>query len=217
MKTLLLLGPRHCEDLRVIADTARALGLPTVICTGNFGDELPERVHYACEDDVILSYRGRWVLPKHVIDNAGLALNIHPGPPEWRGIGCVNQALYSNAQEYGCTLHHVAPALDSGPICGVVRFDVKPSDTVESVLRRTYAHMLRIALNVVGDVAVGAPFPADPSYAWSPTLYTRKELDALAAITLDMPPAEIERRIRATTFGKWKPTLAIGGKQYPIG
>jgi hypothetical protein len=40
------------------------------------------------------------------------AVNFHPGPPNYRGTGCVNFALYDGADAYGCTSHLLAPEIE---------------------------------------------------------------------------------------------------------
>ena len=46
---------------------------------------------------------------------------------------------------------------------------------------------------------------------WTKRPYTRKELNELAQISTDMTKDEIAKRIRATSFGGWKPTIQIHG------
>ena len=45
-----------------------------------------------------------------------MAINFHPGPPEFRGIGCANFALLKNSKYYGSTAHVMEAKVDSGPI-----------------------------------------------------------------------------------------------------
>ena len=48
-----------------------------------------------------------------------MAINFHPGPPEYRGVGCVNYAFFDNVKSYGCTAHRINQKIDNGPIIDV--------------------------------------------------------------------------------------------------
>ena len=45
--------------------------------------------------DLIISYRSYFILNQKLINNSKF-INFHPGPPEYRGIGCTNFALLNN-------------------------------------------------------------------------------------------------------------------------
>ena len=52
--------------------------------------------------DYILSFRSLLILPEKIINNAKIAaINFHPGPPKYRGVGCLNYAVYNNEKYYG--------------------------------------------------------------------------------------------------------------------
>ena len=52
--------------------------------------------------DYIFCFRSFYILKKKLIDNTKeFAINFHPGPPEYRGIGCVNFALLNKEKKYG--------------------------------------------------------------------------------------------------------------------
>ena len=54
----------------------------------------------------IICFRSFYILKKNLIEKCKMApINFHPGPPEYRGIGCVNYALYDNSKFYGCCAH----------------------------------------------------------------------------------------------------------------
>ena len=55
------------------------------------------------------------IIKKNLINNCKIAaINFHPGPPEYRGIGCLNFALYNNEKFYGCTSHIMNEKIDDG-------------------------------------------------------------------------------------------------------
>lgn len=214
--SIIILGARGDDNVYRVYRHAANAGLNTSIFLGDFGNPLPEEVSYAGSSTVVLSYRGRWIIPERVIKRACACINIHPGSPEWRGVGCVNQALYAEAETYGATAHYMDTEPDKGRIIEAVRFPVYASDTVSSLLDRTYAHMLPMALRVVDTLAIGRLPMFDGNETWSGPLWKRPQLDALATITSGMSDDEVARRIRATTYGKWAPELQVGDKRYRI-
>lgn len=166
---------------------------------GRRGDDYPGALNW-WQGDVILSYLSPWVLPGHLLRNAGLAaLNFHPGPPEYPGIGCTNFAIYNGEKAFGVTCHHMAEQVDSGPIVAVKRFPLRSRDTVLSLTRQCYGHMLSLFYDILGLLLDGNALPASPEQ-WRRRPYRRNELDGLCRITADMPGEEIRRRIRAVTY-----------------
>lgn len=182
-------------------------------CLGRWGDPLPDAARN-WQGDVIVSYLSRWVVPSWLLDRAQVAaINFHPASPDYPGIGCNNFALYDNAAEYGVTCHHMAPKVDTGGIIKVLRFPVFPSDTVDSLLTRTYAYQLVLFYDVMGLLFRGETLPA-AAERWTRPPYTRQEFNQLMTITPDMSAEEVARRIRATSFGIWQPHVEIGGFRF---
>ena len=168
--------------------------------------------------DVIISYLSRWVVPKYLLERAQLAaINFHPASPDYPGIGCNNFALYDEADEYGATCHHMASKVDTGGIVKVSRFPVFPKDTVASILERTYTYQLALCYDVLGGIFKGEPLPVSEE-KWTRKPYSRVEFDELMTITPEMSAEEVARRIRATDFGDWQPSIKLHGftfKHYP--
>ena len=177
---------------------------------GTWGDPLSDEVKN-WHGDLILSYLSRWIVPKYLLERAKLAaLNFHPASPDYPGIGCNNFALYNNAEEYGATCHHMAPKVDTGGIVKVSRFPVFPSDTVASILERTYTYQLALFYDVLGEIFKGNPLPISEE-KWTRKPYSRVEFDELMTITPDMDAEEVARRVRACDFGDWQPSIKLHG------
>lgn len=155
--------------------------------------------------DWMLSYLSPWIVPASLLARVrGPAINFHPGPPEYPGIGCTNFAIYEGAQTYGVTCHEMASAVDTGRIVKVVRFPPYPTDTVLSITQRAYAHLATRCYEMVDRLLAGAPLPASEE-RWTRRPFRRSELDALCRLTTDMTQDEIQRRLRATTFPGYPP------------
>src|SRR5664279_878329 len=102
----------------------------------------PEEL-YGWEGDLVISYLSQWVIPEKILKRASIAaLNFHPGPPAYPGIGCTNFAIYDHADEFGVTCHHMAAKVDTGDIVAVKRFPVYEADTVYSITQRCYNEIM---------------------------------------------------------------------------
>jgi methionyl-tRNA formyltransferase len=177
---------------------------------GGWGDALPAELN-AWSGGHIISYLSRWVLPAGLLARAtSSALNFHPAPPEYPGIGCINFALYHDAREFGVTCHHMASSVDTGGIVAVRRFPILPQDTVSSLLTRSYDYQLVLFYDIITLIAEGRELPSCAE-GWPRPPYKRKEFEELRRVTADMDRAEIERRIRATSFGPYQPTIEVSG------
>ena len=74
------------------------------------------------EGEYIISYLCPLLIPSNVLKKAKiLALNFHPGPPEYPGIGCTNYAIYNEDSNYGATCHIMSEKIDDGEILEVKR------------------------------------------------------------------------------------------------
>ena len=180
---------------------------------GKRGDRFPENIDQ-CDCDYIISYRSNWIIPEYLLKNANIAsINFHPGSPDYPGIGCTNFALYENSKEYGVTCHHMESKVDTGRIISVKLFPISSTDTVVTLTSKTYDIQLVQFLEVMEVVLNGEQLP-ESEKQWQRSALTRKDLDELGRITLTMSKNEIARRIRATSYKKWRPILEIHGFQF---
>src|SRR5436190_20752627 len=153
------------------------------------------------EGDLIISYLAQWILPDSILQKARkAAINFHPGPPEYPGIGCTNFAVYNKEKEFGITCHHMLAKVDSGSIIAVRRFPVFENDTVYSITQRCYTEILHLFYKLISDVLTNQPLPQS-SEIWTRKPYTRKQLNELCELKAGMDKDEIDLRIKATTYG----------------
>ena len=177
-------------------------------CLGQWGDPFPAEAKN-WEGDLIVSYLSRWIIPEFLIQKAQFAaINFHPAPPDYPGIGCNNFALYDEVDVYGVTCHHMAAKVDTGAIIKVARFPVFPTDTVESLIDRTYINQSALFYEVVGALLKGASLPTSDE-KWSSKPHTRVELNELSTISPSMSGDEIARRVRATSYKNWQPSITL--------
>ena len=172
---------------------ARASFAEVEVARGDFGDPRPQLAAPR-----LLSFLSPWIVPASVLDAAEWAINFHPGPREYPGIGCYNFALYEGAAEYGAVCHHMAPAVDTGAIIAETRFPIAPDETVQSLRNRTLDAMLALFEQIVPRLAARRELPT--AATWSRRPFRRGELEALRHVTQEMPAEEIRRRERAITY-----------------
>jgi methionyl-tRNA formyltransferase len=160
---------------------------------------------YNDDIDIVVSYLSRWILPKEILNNTKFcAINFHPAPPNYRGYGPYSFALYNNESAYGVTCHHMNEKLDNGSIIDVSRFNIYKTDTVETLIQRSYSYQLQLFYKVFDLILTENKIPIS-NEKWSDNKYTKKELDKLMILNKSMSSEEIERRNRALAFKNWKP------------
>lgn len=165
---------------------------------GKLGDAFPEHaINSSC--DLIISYMSPWIIPKEVLNTARLyAINFHPGPPEYPGIGCTNFALYDEVKEFGVTCHLMEAEVDSGRLISVKRFPIY-NDSVETLTNRCYRYICIQFDEVVTEIFKNGKL-SFLNETWVKKPYTRKQLNALCELNLKMSEEEIRRRVKALYY-----------------
>lgn len=172
------------------------------IVLGQRDEKIPEEA-LSWKGDYIISYLCGWVIPPRLLDRAAVAaINFHPGPPEYPGIGCYNFALHQEALEYGVTCHHMAASVDSGGIIAVRRFPLFSSDSVLSLTSRSSVCLLNLFCEIMSAILAGRSLPKSDEN-WQRKPFTRKEMLDLFQVSPDMPKDEVLRRIRAAEHPHW--------------
>ncbi len=214
-KKILFLGKRNDTYTLKALKYLRSLFNDVNSFLGDWGENFPEQAS-KWKGDIIISYLSRWIVPEHLLVNSKeVAINFHPASPDYPGIGCINFALYEDAKKFGATCHHLSNEVDKGSIIKVSRFDVYPFDNVETLLTRTYEHQLHLFYEIINYIYNGISLPkSDEMWTRDPT--SRKDLNELCQITLDMDIKEIKKRIRATLFKNYRPKLSFSGFTFEL-
>jgi methionyl-tRNA formyltransferase len=134
--------------------------------------------------------------------------------PAWRGAAPVQAAIAAGDTVTGATTFRIEPALDSGPIYGVVTETIRPSDTAGDLLERlslSGAALLETTLDGIADGSL-TPVPQSADGVSIAPKISVKE----ARVRWDLPAHVVERRIRAVTPnpGAW---TMIGDLRVKIG
>ena len=75
------------------------------------------------------------------------------------------------------------------------------SDRVIDLINRTYVYLNVLFYDILFDIINNNPLP-ELDIKWEKKPYTKKDLDKLSMLSRNMDEAEINKRIRATTFNK---------------
>ena len=85
--------------------------------------------------DYIFTFRSYLILKNNTIKKAKIAaINFHPGPPKYRGVGCANYAIYEKSKFYGVTAHLIAPQIDSGKIIDITKFEISEKISLDMLV-----------------------------------------------------------------------------------
>lgn len=170
--------------------------------------------------DFIFCFRSKYILSYSDIKKSKFPpINFHPGPPEYRGYGCVNFALYKNSKNYGITAHLINEKIDSGKIINVKRFKIKKKDNVSSLLKKTHSELFFMAKKTIFDLlkrpnTISTLLKKSKKEKWSKVIKSKKDLDKLYEIAVNSSQNEIKRKIRSTVYKHFKPYICLNKKKY---
>ena len=117
--------------------------------------------------------------------------------PAWRGAAPVQAAIAAGDTVTGATTFRIEPALDSGPVYGVLTQTITPTDTAGELLDRLAKSGAMLLETTLDGIAAGTLNPiAQPTDGVSiaPKISVEQ-----ARVRWDLPAHVIERRIRAVT------------------
>ncbi len=87
---------------------------------------------------------------------SGRMLNIHPSLlPLYPGLDTHQRALDDGVKVHGCTVHHVVPELDAGPIIAQAAVPVMPGDDVGTLAARVLTAEHQLYPQALASVASG--------------------------------------------------------------
>jgi methionyl-tRNA formyltransferase len=173
--------------------------------------------------DFILSVQYHLILKRNHIDVAkDLAVNLHMAPlPEYRGCNQFSFAIYNKNKIFGTTLHRLETGIDNGAIIAEKRFEILPSDDVESLYTKTFDYSISLFKSEIGKIIKGeySLTEQDTFIGERDTnIYYRKDINELKKINLNDSSEKIVRTVKATAMRGFEPPYAIvdGEKFYII-
>lgn len=190
----------------------------TVMLSKSFNQKLYPNKIFKKKFDFVFSFRNHSILGENFIKKTNFfCINFHPGPPEYRGVGCVNFALYDGVRKYGLTAHLINKKLDSGKILDVKRFIILKKDNVDRLLKKTYKLQV-LQFKKIVTVLFKNPknieklIKKNNKENWSKKITTRKKLNKFYEIKKNTSKKKFLSKIRATDTKLFKPYIMMFGK-----
>jgi phosphoribosylglycinamide formyltransferase-1 len=142
---------------------ATSHGIPTVVVNHRnyssretFAEAIEAETFTAGVEIVCLAGFMRLLATPFVERWRGRMLNVHPSLlPAYKGLNTHARALAEGAKMHGCTVHFVAPELDSGPVILQAEVPVLPGDDERSLAARVLKEEHRIYPEALRLVAEG--------------------------------------------------------------
>lgn len=167
--TLLLSDHPICDRAEEFA--SRCLSLVQVQRHARDAKVLRDRLVPA---DVLLNFLSAPKVPSGEREKFGEAINFHPAPPEYPGVGSASLAIYDQRTEHGVTAHLMEDQFDTGLILAVRRFPIQQRGYV-ALWNRSLDECLKLFQDVVRDVSRGVVPVSEER--WARRAYTRKEFE----------------------------------------
>ena len=175
---------------------------------------------YKRKVDFIFSFRSKFILSRKIIDKTKyFCINFHSGPPEFRGIGCVNNAIIEKSNFYGLTVHLMDQHINHGPIIDVKRFSISANEGIEKILEKTYKKQLTqfkfIVQNILKSPDTIKKFILkSKNEKWSKKLSTKKKLNELYLLNKNISKEKFFLNLKATLTKIHKPYILIHKKKF---
>jgi len=170
----------------------------------------------------ILSFRSYIILKeKHIKNCEYFPINFHPGTPKYRGFGCANFAIMNNETEYGSTAHIIDKKIDFGKILNVKKFNINSNYTIDDLLSKTHKNMYFQAIKLFKQILKGDNYENIISKQkkidrWSSKYYTKKDIDKLYTINLNITKKRLDKIIQATSSEHYKPFILFHKRKFEL-
>ena len=195
---------------RRVTNWATARGLPVVdaarpvsewepALAGHTFDWLFAITHLALLPESVLA------LPTHG------AVNFHDGPlPTYAGLNTPAWALINGEATYGITWHEITAGIDEGDVLKERRFEVAPGETSLSLNTRNFEAAIETFDELVDELATGRQVAVPQDAAGERSTYSRHDRPAaMAVLDWRRPAGELDRLVRALTFGPYPNPLGF--------
>ena len=169
--------------------------------------------------DYIFCFRSNYLFKKNEIRKASKNIvNFHPGPPKYRGIGCVNFSIMNNEKRYGSTAHLIdSEKIDNGKIVDVVLWKTKNNLSVDEILLKTYEEQyfqFKRVVRYIKKDKLGFLIKKNNKFKWSKKLYTKNDLNDLYLIDVKVKKNYFKKILKSTITKEFKPYILIHGKKF---
>jgi methionyl-tRNA formyltransferase len=165
--------------------------------------------------DYLFNFLSPVIVPKEMLRAIRKsAINFHPAPPKWPGVGSASFALYEGDEVFGATAHAMTAKVDAGAILRAIRFPILAEDDCQSLFGRALEFALLLFYDVLTELARGGKI--DPSgETWERPAVTRAQFDRWMRVSLDDEPEEIVRKARALNHPRLPgPYVELAGMRF---
>lgn len=169
------------------------------------------------EIDFLFNYLSPVIVPERILQSIRrAAINFHPAPPEWPGIGSASYALYEGNETFGVTAHLMTGKVDCGPIVRSMRFGIVAEDDCESLWARALNFSLFLLYDVLGHVArTGEAQPSGES--WKRSAIRRADFEKWMRVVPSDSPEDIRRKVRALRHSSLPgPYVEVAGMKFHL-
>ena len=171
--------------------------------------------------DFIVSFRNQYILNKNTLKKAKIAaINFHPSTPKYRGIGCINFALFNNEKYFGCTAHLMDEKIDHGKIISVNLFKIDKNRNLDQIYKKTIRTMFYQAKKIINKIKSNnnylTTYVKDKKLKWSKKIYSRKDLNNLYNININISKSNLRKILKSTVTKNFKPYIKLHDYKFYI-
>lgn len=142
----------------------------------NHGEPFPEAVN-SWEGDWIISYKSDLILSPEILKAAKVgAVNIHPAPTRYRGIGGYHYAIKNGDKTYGVTSHFMDEKIDHGKIILTTEFPIHGIKDARLLKEITAQYCIGMLHEIVGYIRTHRPLPS-ANVNWEKKLFLQDEVE----------------------------------------
>jgi methionyl-tRNA formyltransferase len=209
-KFLLITRHKDIHSKKLVKDLKKKF-IFDILWSKKIGEKIIIKENY----DFIFCFRSYYILKKNYLKKSSInAINFHPGPPKYRGVGCANFALLNDEKFYGITCHIINEKIDNGKIIFYKKFKIHKKNDLKDLLDKTHKELLLVAKKLIPKIV--KDYKIIPRLKkkfekrkWSKILYTKSILDNLYKINYKTPKNKIKKILRATYLrnSKYKPII----------
>ena len=220
---ILFFGKHNCHYSQRAFEHLHRLGFEVdAVWSRSRSEPMPDDIG-TWRGDYILCFRSYFILRKSLLERASIAaINFHPAPTEYPGSGCINWALYDNAEHYGVTAHIMNEEIDNGAIIECRRFPILPRDNVSTLLAKAHQEAsdllidISTGLKLEGEIYLKKKLEESKTERWHGQARKMKEIDDLQNVSLACTKEELEKIIRATYTPDFPPVIDLHGYKFVL-
>ena len=167
--------------------------------------------------DYIFSFLSPIVIPASFLEQVHmLAINFHPAPPKWPGVGSPSYAIFHGDESFGVTAHIMEQKVDAGKIIDVLRFPIQFNDTCETLFNRTLTYSIILFYQVLTSIKLSPELQFNGE-EWERDAIRRSEFEEWMTVDADDEEEIIQKKIRALSHSLYPgPFLKYEGRIFEL-